>query len=377
MDKGNLVFFLCFHLEGKRLKPVIQTIPRWLWVVLFLSVLAPGAIGVYVYIQLQPPSGEEEAIIVEIPSGIGSAKVAAILKEKGLIRNARVYRFYLEAKGVSDRLQAGTYRFTRGASLKQITADLVAGNVFRETIKVTIPEGFRIEQVAERLEDAGLASREKFIQVIQEGDFSQFSFVRQIPADRPLKYRLEGYLFPDTYEIEKGADETAIVSLMLERFARELTPERLERLKRLNLSIHDWVTLASLVEREAAVEKERPVIAGVLWNRLNQDWLLQVDATIQYIYGKQKERLTYRDLEIDDPYNTYLYKGLPPGPIGSPGLSSLEAVLFPEEHPYFFYVTKKDGSNEHYFAKTNAEHEQNKALSERNRKKQDSVKQDE
>ena len=349
------------------MKPVIRRrIPRWLFGALSLLALAAAAIGVYVYIQLQPPSAEGgEAVIVKIPSGIGSAEVASILKEKGLIRNARVYRIYLEVKGVSDRLQAGTYRFAPGTSLEKITADLVAGNVYRDTIKVTIPEGFRVEQVAERLEQAGVANRERFIQAIQKGDFSNYSFVRQIPAERPLKYRLEGYLFPDTYEIQKDADETAIVAMMLERLSRELTPERLERLKKLGLSIHDWLTLASLVEREAMVEKERPVIAGVLWNRLKKGWPLQVDATIQYVYGKQKERLTHRDLKIDDPYNTYLYKGLPPGPVGSPGVSSLEAVLFPEEHQYFFYVTKKDGSNEHYFAKTYAEHQQNIALSKR------------
>jgi UPF0755 protein len=330
---------------------------------------AAGAAG-YVYVQLQPPAADAgETVVVEIPSGLGSAQVAALLEEKGLIRNARIYRYYLAYHGVSNRLQAGKYRFVGGMRVEEITRDLVEGNVFRETVKVTIPEGFRVEQVAARLEEAGLGSRERFIRLIQEHDFGQFPFVRDIPADAPLKYRLEGYLFPDTYEFEKEADEEAVLTAMLERFARELTPERKERLRKLGLSVHQWVTLASLVEREAKVDPERPVIAGVLWNRIHENWLLQVDATVQYIFGEPKERLTYRDLEIDDPYNTYLYEGLPPGPIGAPGARSLEAVLYPQTHDYFFYVTKKDGSDEHYFAETHAEHERNIALSRQNERR--------
>jgi len=367
MDKGNLVFSYA-DVEGTRW--MSRRIIRWLLAgVAVVIVAAAGAAG-YVYVQLQPPTtAVGETVVLEIPSGYGSAQVARLLEEKGLIRNAFVYRYYLAYHGVSNRLQAGKYRFVIGTDVAQITRDLVEGNVFRETVKVTIPEGFRIEQIVARLKEAGLGSRERYLTLIQEHDFSQFPFVRNIPKDAPLKYRLEGYLFPDTYEFEKDADEVTVLTAMLERFARELTPQRQERLRDLGLSVHQWVTMASLVEREAKVDKERPVIAGVLWNRLNENWLLQIDATVQYILGEPKERLTYRDLEIDDPYNTYVYEGLPPGPIGAPGELSLEAVLYPQAHRYFFYVTKKDGTDEHYFAETHAEHEKNIAMSRQNERR--------
>ncbi len=367
MDKGNLVFSYAI-LEGTRW--MSRRIIRWLLAAAVLWIVFAAGVAAYGYVQLQPPTvGVGETVVVEIPAGFSSAQVAALLEEKGLIRNARVYRYYLAYHKVSNRLQAGKYRFVTGTPVEEITRDLVSGNVFRETVKVTIPEGYRVEQIVARLEEAGLGSRKRFLQLIQEHDFSQFPFVRDIPADAPIKVRLEGYLFPDTYEFEKESDEVAILSRMLERFAQELTPQRQERLRQLGLNVHQWVTLASLVEREAKVDAERPIIAGVIWNRIHENWLLQIDATVQYIFGQPKERLTYRDLEIDDPYNTYLYEGLPPGPIGAPGVRSLEAVLYPQDHHYFFYVTKKDGTDEHYFAETHAEHERNIALSRQNERR--------
>lgn len=347
-----------------------KTMIRWLLAAVFLLLVLAVGVAVYVYVQLQPPAeGAGETVLVEIPSGFSSAQVAVLLQEKGLVRDARVFRYYLAYHKVSNRLQAGKYRFVRGMTLDEITRDLVEGNVYRETVKVTVPEGFRVEQIAERLEEAGLGSRERYLALIREHDFGEFPFVRDIPEDAPLKYRLEGYLFPDTYEFDKEADEVTVLTAMLERFAREWTPQRQERLRELGISVHQWVTMASLVEREAKVDAERPIIAGVIWNRLKENWLLQIDATVQYIFGTPKERLTYRDLEMDDPYNTYLYEGLPPGPIGAPGTRSLEAVLYPQEYDYFFYVTKKDGTDEHYFAKTHSEHEENIRISRQNERR--------
>lgn len=344
---------------GKRAKAILGLMGGGLLLVLLLL----GGAALYIQQQLQPmPPGEP--VLVEIPSGFSTAKIAERLEDSGIIKNAQVYQWYLRYHGLSSRLQAGTYRFAPGETLEEITERMLAGEVYRETVQFTIPEGFRVEQIAERLAQMGMVDREQFLQLAREGNFPEFEFLREVSQLEDVKYKLEGYLFPDTYEVEKGAGAEEIVRLMLSRFERELTAERLTRLEEMGLTLHQWVTLSSMVEREAAVAKERPTIAGVFHNRLREGWDMEVDATVQYVVG-QKERLTYADLEVDDPYNTYQYPGLPPGPIASPGAGSLEAVLYPEEHDYFFYVTKKDGSKEHYFAKTYEQHQKNIALSKR------------
>ncbi|WP_231705755.1 endolytic transglycosylase MltG, partial [Effusibacillus lacus] len=195
-----------------------------------------------------------------------------------------------------------------------------------------------------------------------------YEFVRQIPKKPGMRYRLEGYLFPETYEIKQGATEHEIIDRMLKQFDKVVSPDLREKFKANGLSLHDAVTMASLIEREARVAKERPTISGVIHNRLQQKppMLLQIDATIQYVVG-QKPELLYKDLEVESPYNTYKYEGLPPGPIASPGLDSLKAAASPEKHELFYYVTKKDGTGEHYFAKTLEEHNRNIALSEQKR----------
>ncbi|WP_126427881.1 endolytic transglycosylase MltG [Brevibacillus marinus] len=344
--------------EERRRGSLARRIVIVLLALLLLLVMAGGAGAYYVYQQLQPVSAGEAPAVkqVKIPSGSSVREIARLLEEAGLIRDATVFSYYVQAKGVGSRLQAGEYRFEVGAPLDQLLAKMVNGDVVKNTVRFTIPEGWTVEQIANALAEKGLVDKQEFLREVNEGDFSQFAFVREIPAAAGRKYRLEGYLFPETYEVEKGASEHEIIARMLAQFEKELQPQWREALKERQMSIHEAVTLASIVEREVVVDAERPIVAGVFYNRLRDQWLLESCATIQFILGKQRERILYEDLQVDSPYNTYLHPGLPPGPIASPGRASLAAVVQPAQHDYYFFVTKKDGSSEHYFSRTYEEH---------------------
>lgn len=331
-----------------------------------LAIFALGAGAYYVWSQLQPVYAENnnETKTITIPQGASSRQIGMILEENGLIRDAGIFSYYVRYKQLGSRLQAGDYRFSPGESIDSILQKMVQGETFVETFHFTIPEGYTVEQIADRLASQGLVNKEVFLKEVNEGTFS-YDFVNNIP-DRPeMKYRLEGYLFPKTYQMKKGASEHEIIDRMLAQFASEVKAEWQETWKQRNITLHEAVTLASIIEREVRADQERAKVAGVYYNRLAKGMLLQADATIQFIFGKQKEVVTYADLEIDHPYNTYLNPGLPPGPVASPGRAALEATAMPEKHNYLYYVTKKDGSGEHFFAETFAEHQRNIAKSKK------------
>lgn len=331
-----------------------------------IILLVVGSTGIYqYYLASLKPTEPGNPVVVEIPAGSSTKKIASILEEKNIVRNNLTFSIYVRQKGKGNHLQAGRYQFTPGQTMEQIVNKLVKGEVFVDTIQFTIPEGFTITQIASLLEEKGWVNKNKFLHEVNHGQFS-YDFVQAIPNDKSISYRLEGYLFPKTYEFRKGATEHEIIDRMLSQFKEEWDSAWNEQLKSRKMSLHEAVTLASIIEREVAVAKERPIVAGVYYNRIAQDILLQADATIQYALGQPKGRLTYKDLELDHPYNTYKHEGLTPGPIASPGKSSLEAAMQPDQHEYLFYVTKKDGSGEHYFSKTYQEHLRNIALSKSN-----------
>lgn len=339
---------------------------RWVLLLGMFLVLAAGGAAFYVYTQLQPAEAQKESVNVVIPSGASVREISGLLENAGVIRNAELFSLYVRYKGVSSQLKAGEYSFTPGQSNDDIIAAMVEGNVVERAARFTIPEGWNVEQIADHLASKGLVDREVFLREVNYGSFPDFPFVAQIPQNEQRTYRLEGYLFPETYEVKEGASEREIIAMMLAQFQKEWKDEWTEELKAKHLTMDQAVVLASIVEREVVVDKERPIVAGVFYNRLRDNWPLQADATVQFVLGKQKERLTYEDLKVDSPYNTYTNPGLPPGPIANPGRESLAAVIYPEEHDYYFYVTKKDGSSEHYFARTLAEHNQNNAKSKQN-----------
>ncbi|NLC57904.1 MAG: endolytic transglycosylase MltG [Armatimonadetes bacterium] len=337
--------------EGARSPEAPAVPPRWEWrltkVLLFLTALAAFAYaGMW---SLMPVSREEKTVIVEIPRNWGVRQIAGRLKRLGLIRSE--WTFLLAGRILGDwrHLKAGEYELSPSLTPVQILDKLARGDV--RAYWVTIPEGATIKEIARIFHRMQLGDPTRFIAIASRGGL-------RLGADYGVPRRnLEGYLFPDTYKVPRDIDERQLVRAMVRSFQREVLQGLADEIRnRTNgLSVEETVVLASLVEREARLPEERARIAGVLTNRLRRGMKLECDATVQYALGKTKARLLYKDLQIESPYNTYRHRGLPPGPIGSPGLASLRAALNPERHDYLFYVA--DGkTGRHLFSRTFDEH---------------------
>ncbi len=341
-------------------------------VITMIIVILVGAAGIgwYARQMLQPVSPSEKPVRVVIPSGTGSSAIAQKLEASGIIRNAEMFTFYLKYKGQGDKLQAGEYEFTPGMTLEVIIDVLNKGLTVKEQgIKLTVPEGYTVKQIAEKVNQQFGTNVLLFMETAQQKkDFTAQSF-SYIPNNLQLNSRLEGYLFPDTYEWKKDIKIEDMLDQMMLELDKKLAalPEGWqESLKARGQSFHQMMTIASLIEREVVLDEERPMVASVIYNRLQKSMPLQIDATIQYLLDKPKDRLFEKDLQIESPYNTYLHTGLPPGPIASPSLASIKAAIYPTDSKYLFYVTKKDGSKGHLFAETYEQHQQNIAASKKN-----------
>ncbi|WP_224753233.1 endolytic transglycosylase MltG [Paenibacillus terricola] len=336
-----------------------------MWVILTLlgiMLLGAGSVALYVWNGLRPTQAGDP-IRIEVKSGTSPFNLAEQLEDEGIIRSAFIFKYYLKLKDEGNRFQAGAYEMTPGMELDAVIAKLNAGDTVKaETVKFTIPEGFTAVQIAAKLADEGIVNQDEMMKLIDENrNWEDVDSVLQIPTDSKELHHLEGYLFPETYELKKGVTAEEIIKRMLSETDRKLNSvaELDEKLESLGLTVHQMLTIASLIEREVVVDEERPIVASVIYNRIKAGMPLQIDATIQYLLDKQKERLMEKDLEVVSPYNTYLNKGLPPGPIASPSLKSIQAALSPDTTDYLYYVTKKDGSHSHLFAKTYKEHLRN------------------
>ncbi|MEW5784828.1 MAG: endolytic transglycosylase MltG [Bacillota bacterium] len=313
-------------------------------------------------------ASNDQGILIEVPSGASTGLIASILADAGVIHNALVFRIYARWHDLDKGFIAGSYHLNPAMSLDEIAATISGGAVFRETDWFTVPEGLTVEQIAARLDEQGLINGERFLALVKEAPsdiVNKFSFLNGI-HNPSIKYSLEGYLFPDTYEIARGATEEEIIILMLRRLDRVLSEELRQRARELNLSLHEVLTLASIVERETVVDHERKLIAGVFHNRLAAGYPFESCATVNYLLDEVKPVLSIEDTKIDSPYNTYQYPGLPPGPIAAPGETSILAALYPEATDYFFFRSKEDGTGESYFARTLAEHNLNTQKAEQN-----------
>ncbi|WP_128103252.1 endolytic transglycosylase MltG [Paenibacillus sp. DCT19] len=337
------------------------------WLILLLViVVAAGGAGAYAWNMMRPLEASTEPIVFEIKSGTGTSKIAEQLQQEGLIRSGLAFKGYLKWKKQGSNFMAGTYSMNPGVSYEEIVNKLNNGEVVpEEMVKFTIPEGYTVLQMADKLSEEGIVDREEFIKLANDPSAFDVDIIKDVPVDEELRYVLEGYLFPETYELKKDSSTHDVMQRMLEEFQTRVNsiPDLEKELQEKNLSLHELLTIASLVEREVVVDAERPLVAGVIYNRIHQDMKLEIDATVQYLLDKPKARLLFKDLKVESPYNTYLNKGLPPGPIASPSLPSIQAALQPEASEYLFYVTKKDGSSGHLFAKTYKEHQQNIAKS--------------
>lgn len=299
---------------------------------------------------LLPVSSAQSAVadVIRIPPGASTREIGELLAERGVVRNPRHFVLASRLLRLDGRLQAGDYELSPAMSILAVLDRLASGEI--ATVRVTIPEGSNSRDIARILEQHGLVDAERFRSLVAEGR----DLVKDLlPFEIPIA-SLEGYLFPDTYRFPTSIGEEEIIRRMVSRFVKDVYPLIEQGRGRHQLSVHEITTLASIVEKEAMVDAERPKIAGVFYNRLAHNLPLQSDPTVQYVMANPRRHLYLRDLSIDSPYNTYRYRGLPPGPIASPGLASIKAVLEPAETEYFYFVARGDGT--HVFSRTYAEH---------------------
>ena len=307
---------------------------------------------------LNQPTYEYPARQIHIPQGASARWIGQLLERENLIHNAHVFAWTVRLKGLGHRLKAGTYQLDGTGTTAAIAQSLLKAPI--QTQPATIPEGLNRHQIAGHLQAAGVADSARFIAATEDP-----RLIRQLGVTAPS---LEGYLFPETYFFDIDIDERTIASLMVDQFNRVFADSLHQRLKELGLSLHEAVTLASIVEREAVAVEEQSIISGVFQRRLKLNRRLESCATINYALGTNKKRLTYADLEVDSPFNTYRYHGLPPGPISNPGRTALFAVLYPEETEYLYFVARGDGT--HIFSRTNREHERAKRQIKRSQRMQ-------
>lgn len=307
-------------------------------------------VGIYSLIHINEVTLKDE-IKITIQEGSGTKSIAKTLKSNGIIKNSTAFVYFIKTKDAATSLKPGNYKFGPGkVTFDSILSALLKGNQI-ESISVTIPEGYTVKQIATLLAKKGLVDEEKFLECAKTIE-PQYDYIEKSDDYR----QLEGFLFPETYSIPINYTEKEIIKMMLDQFDKVWTDDYQQKADNLNLSVKEIITIASLIEREAKVDSERKTISSVIHNRLKIGMLLQIDATIQYLLPEQKDRLFYKDLEVDSPYNTYKNKELPPTPIASPGKACIEAALEPEETPYFYYRTKAVGNGEHHFSKTLEEH---------------------
>lgn len=290
-------------------------------------------------------------VTVEIPPGSGTGEIARILAEAGVIENAAMFRLRARLDGIDGKLRSGRYDLTTQMPYEEVVDALLTGPPV-PYVTVTVPEGLTVAQTAERFESAAGIPAAEFVELASRQAAS-------FAADHPYLAdayggSLEGFLFPKTYRVVEGATARDVIEMMLDQFDTEIAAVDLSYPTSRGMDLSEVVTVASIIEREARLEEERPLVSSVIYNRLDRGMRLEMCATVEYLLPGTRPRLTLEDLKIDSPYNTYLYAGLPPGPIASPGLASLQAAASPARTKYLYYVlTGEDGS--HTFAETYAE----------------------
>lgn len=321
-------------------------------IVIFSILVVIGLIGMgtlfYYFPKLNTINKENTYLVIKGESSLED--ISKELQDKSIIKSKDMFLIYTKTNGFSKSLKSGNYIIKTDTSYTDLILKLQSGE--SDFFIVTIPEGFTFYQIATRLE--------KNVDIKKE-DFLKLSISDLTSNDIVLKktnthYDLEGFLYPDTYYIPNGADEKNIANLMFNRFIGVFSDKYINRTKELSLNVNDVITIASLIEKEAANDNERSKIAGVIYNRMKKDMPLQIDASVIYARTKGEdtmEKVLYKDLKVQDAYNTYINIGLPPGPIGAPGKPSIEATLYPEEHDYLYYVANGEG---HVFSKTYEEH---------------------
>ena len=318
--------------------------------IIFLIIIIMLAVSLKVVDLMQPVNiNNDENILIEVKKGASAQEIVDTLYIHNLIKSRLLFRTYIHLTEADQNLQAGYYYLNQSMEMIEIVDQLKKGG--NAVYKVTIPEGFSVNEVIERLAEKSRHSIEDFKAVLDNKELG-YEFLPQ--DNSQLIFRLEGFLYPNTYTIPLGYSPGETIDVLLSSFNTNVVEKIFETENEIDYSYYEILTIASMIEEEAKFDDEKPIIASVIYNRLEQDMLLQIDATVQYILDEKKQRLLYRDLDIESPYNTYLNKGLPPGPICSPGDKAIEAALNPAETDYLFYFALENG--EHVFTESYQEH---------------------
>ncbi|MFD1335386.1 endolytic transglycosylase MltG [Oceanobacillus iheyensis] len=336
-------------------------------IIAMVLVLIIGGISGYLYINssLKPvdPDSDEE-IAVEIPMGSSTSMIANTLEENGIIKDARVFRFYTKFNNITE-FQAGEYTFTPSMDFNEIIESLQTGRVVMEaTHRITIPEGLSVDQIAEIYSENLSFTKEEFLERISDEAYIE-ELIEKYPdilteeiLQEDLRTPLEGYLFASTYDFyEEDPSIDTIIEKMLQQTQTVYNRYR-EQVESTEFTIHEAITFASIIEKETATEEQRPQIAGVFYNRIENEMKLQTDPTVIYALGEHQEVVTFEDLEIESPYNTYLVEGLPVGPISNFAENSLKAVVEPEESDYLYFLHDSEGNL--HFAEDFEQHVENR-----------------
>ncbi|MGM9923702.1 MAG: endolytic transglycosylase MltG [Bacillus sp. (in: firmicutes)] len=329
---------------------------------IFLLIAVTG-VGVFFYINsaLKPVDADDKTTKqVEIPIGSSTSTISAILEENEIIKNARVFKYYIKFKNESG-FQAGKYELSPSMTLDEIIATIKSGKLVKEAVlKMTVPEGRQLKEIAKIIADKTGQDEKTVFNQLNDQEFikkMQAQFPELLTSEifgKDIKYPLEGYLYPATYEYDEKPTVERVVKDMLETTNKVLQKYQAQ-MEAKNMSAHKLLTMASLIEKEATAQTDRKEIASVFYNRMESGMPLQTDPTVIYAMGKHKNRLFYSDYEIEDPYNTYKIKGLTPGPISNAGETSIQAALEPADTDYFYFLANKEGKV--FFSKTYEEHQ--------------------
>ncbi len=340
-------------------------IVRYIILAIVLIVLVIGVSG-YFYVQnaLSPVNeSNQEMVEVTIPVGSNASDIAGILDDAGVVNNAQLFDYYLKFNN-NEELQAGHYEFNQSMDAAGILQTLQEGGepIFVDAdTTITVIEGMQLTEIAAIVDENTAITSEEFMDVVSDEAFiqeleTQFpSMLAGLSDIEGLNYTLEGYLFPATYDYFAGMSAQELITEMIAA-SNNVYQSLIADLEYTYLSFHQVLTLASIVEREAVTQEDRQMVSGVFYNRLEVGMPLQSDITVLYALGEHKEFVTYSDLEVDSPYNTYMYDGLPPGPINSPSLMSIESVIYPEWNNFYYFVADLD-TGEVYYSSTIEEHD--------------------
>ncbi|MDD5625630.1 MAG: endolytic transglycosylase MltG [Patescibacteria group bacterium] len=319
------------------------------------------AIGLYFFFNhsSKPVVTENQVQTFIVEKGEGLNDIAAKLKDKGIISNVKLFELYAFLTNTRNKFLAGEYSLNKGMTLNDLIKSLTSQAVAQEKT-VTIIEGLTNKEIGAVLEKAGLVSQTDFLAALEKMSqdqtlYSTYDFL----ASQPESNNLEGYLFPDTYKFFKDTTSEAIIKKMLDNFGKKLDDQLRADIKKSNKIIFEIITMSSIVEKEAALDQDRRLVADIFWKRLKENWALESCATINYILGTPKVRLSFDDTRTPSPYNTYLHRGLPPGPINNPGLSSIRATIYPLDSDYCCFLSTSEGKI--IFSQTIEEHNKNKA----------------